>query len=121
MFHKSLDGAVFIKKLLENFKKKNINNKRKREPCNFIFKGEFVYIKSFEHNGLVIKEKDPENGKIFIYSPTQKAKDQSSVLAEMIIWSSKYDKDTAIDSQKMKMIKNDRDGLVVFLNEVGQS
>ena len=47
-----------------------------------------------------------------MYSLTQKGIDLVHVLVEFIMWSAKYDKDSAVDMKFVKSVKRDRVGLI---------
>lgn len=47
-------------------------------------------LKHLEEHGLVTKHRDPENWRSFIYELTQKGRDLAPVIAEIILWSGKY-------------------------------
>mgnify|MGYP002067881231 CR=1 FL=1 len=65
-----------------------------------------------KHSGVVVKSVDPEHGSKFIYKLSQKGIDLLPVLVEYIIWSAKYDKDTAADVKFVNRLKRDKDGLL---------
>lgn len=48
-------------------------------------------LKHLEAEGIVKKARDPQNGRSFTYSLTQKGVDLAPVLMEIIRWSGKYD------------------------------
>ena len=58
-----------------------------------------------ETHGLIIKSKDEQNLKKFIYSPTEKALDLIPVILEMVQWSAKYDPNTGAPPEVIKEIK----------------
>lgn len=47
-------------------------------------------LKHLEEVGIITKERDPENWRSFVYELTQKGKDLAPVIAEIIVWSGKY-------------------------------
>lgn len=47
-------------------------------------------LKHLEEKGLVTKQRDPENWRSFVYKLTQKGRDLAPVIAEIILWSGKY-------------------------------
>jgi DNA-binding HxlR family transcriptional regulator len=47
-----------------------------------------------------------------MYSLTQKGIDLVPVLVEVIMWSAKYDKDSAVDVKFVKSVKRDKVGLI---------
>lgn len=72
-------------------------------------------LESLETEGFITKEKDPENKRRVIYSPTQKAKDLVPMLGEMMVWSSKHDPKTGIPPKMRKVIKKDKNAFIETL------
>lgn len=73
-----------------------------------------------EEFGLIKKEKDPENKRQYIYTPTPKAKDLIPMLGEMMVWSNKYDPDTAIPPHIRKAIKKDKNQFIDTLKTLSK-
>jgi len=65
-----------------------------------------------ENEGIVIKTTDPSHGSKFIYKLSQKGIDLLPVLAEVILWSAKYDKSTAADVKFVSRVKRDKENLL---------
>lgn len=65
-----------------------------------------------EAQGLVTKEPDPQNGRQFVYALTSKALDLAPMLIEMILWSAKYDPQSAADRGFIRKAKADRERLL---------
>lgn len=65
-----------------------------------------------EKEGIVVKTVDPMHGSKFIYKLSQKGIDLLPVLTEVIVWSAKYDKDTATEVKFVNRAKRDRKGLI---------
>ena len=61
-----------------------------------------------EMNGLVTKEADPEHGAKYIYRLSPKGQDLLPALTEIILWSAKYDNDSAVDRKFVRQAKADR-------------
>ena len=77
-----------------------------------------------ESNGIVSKSSDPSHKQKIIYRLTQKGIDLVPVLVELIMWSAKYDKDSAADNKFVKSVKRDRVSLISeissrLVNELG--
>lgn len=68
-----------------------------------------------EQAGIIIKKGDPEHKSKFIYKLSQQGIDLLPVLIEVIMWSAKYDKKSAVDVRFVKSVRRDREGL---LNEI---
>lgn len=69
-------------------------------------------LTSLENNGIIGKSSDPSHKQKIMYSLTQKGIDLVPVLVEMIMWSAKYDKQSAVDKQFVKIVKKDKVGLI---------
>lgn len=74
-----------------------------------------------EVEGLVTRQTDPENGRQVVYALTSKALDLAPTLIEMILWSAKYDPDTAADRGFVRKAKKDREQLVKDVKSRAQS
>ena len=68
-----------------------------------------------EQQGIVLKKIDPTHGSKFIYRLTPKGIDLLPVMVEAIMWSAKYDPDSAVEKKFVARVKQDREGL---LNEI---
>ncbi len=69
-----------------------------------------------ENNGIVSKSSDPSHKQKIFYRLTQKGIDLVPVLVEMIMWSAKYDKQSAVDKQFVKAVKKDKVGLIAEIS-----
>ena len=65
-----------------------------------------------ESKGIVSKSSDPSHKQKIMYRLTQKGIDLVSVLVEVIMWSAKYDKASAVDIEFVKSVKRDKVGLI---------
>ena len=65
-----------------------------------------------ESNGIVSKSSDPSHKQKIMYSLTQKGIDLVPVLLEVIMWSAKYDKNSAVEMKFVKNVKRDKVGLI---------
>ena len=65
-----------------------------------------------ESKGIVSKSSDPSHKQKIMYRLTQKGIDLVSVLVEVIMWSAKYDKASAVDIEFVKSDKRDKVGLI---------
>ena len=77
-----------------------------------------------ENNGIVSKSSDPSHKQKIMYSLTQKGIDLVPVLVEVIMWSAKYDKNSAAEKKFIKAVKKDKVGLIAeissrLVNELG--
>ncbi|MGB5032475.1 MAG: helix-turn-helix domain-containing protein [Saprospiraceae bacterium] len=68
-----------------------------------------------EMNGIVNKSSDPSHKQKIIYRLTPKGIDLIPILIEVIMWSAKYDKDTAVDLNFVKSVEQDKVGLIAQL------
>lgn len=74
-------------------------------------------LNTLEAVGIIEKEPDPEHGSKLIYSLTAKGKELIPALVEIIVWSAKYDKQTAADKAFVNRAKKDREGLIKEIRE----
>jgi DNA-binding HxlR family transcriptional regulator len=65
-----------------------------------------------EDNGIVGKSSDPSHKQKILYRLTRKGIDLVPVLVEMIMWSAKYDKKSAVEKQFVKAARKDKAGLI---------
>ena len=65
-------------------------------------------LKQLEDNGIVSKTRDPENWRSFLYELTDKGRDLAPVLAEIILWSGKYDLGGHAMTETLEKIRHDR-------------
>jgi len=97
---------------------------------DFMFKGKHFYgeflmseegiatnilsdrLSLLEGNGIVNRSSDPSHKQKIKYSLTQKGIDLVPLLVEFIMWSAKYDKDSAVDLTFVKSVKRDKVGLI---------
>ena len=65
-----------------------------------------------ESNGIISKSSDPSHKQKIIYRLTRKGIDLVPLLVEVIMWSAKYDKDSAVDMKFVKSVKRDKVGMI---------
>ena len=65
-----------------------------------------------EGNGIVSKSSDPSHKQKIKYRITQKGIDLVPLLVEFIMWSAKYDKNSAVEMKFVKSVKRDKVGLI---------
>ena len=65
-----------------------------------------------EMNGIISKSSDPSHKQKIIYRLTLKGIDLIPILVEVIMWSAKYDKDSAVDLNFVKSVEQDKVGLI---------
>lgn len=61
-----------------------------------------------EQRGVVSKKQDENHRSRLVYSLTQKGLDLLPMLTEIILWSAKYDENTAADAGYLEMAKSNR-------------
>lgn len=71
-----------------------------------------------ESNGIISKSSDPSHKQKIIYRLTRKGIDLVPLLVEVIMWSAKYDKDSAVDMKFVKSVKRDK---VVMISQITSS
>ncbi len=67
-------------------------------------------LKLLEAEGIVKKERDPENRRSFIYHLTEKGEDLAPILVEMITWAGKYDQRDIAQKQMVKLANANKAG-----------
>lgn len=70
-----------------------------------------------ESNGIISKSADPSHTQKIKYSLTKKGIDLVPLLIEFIMWSAKYDKQSAVDKQFVKSVKQDKVGLIAEISK----
>lgn len=65
-----------------------------------------------ENNGIVSKSSNPNHKQKIMYRLTQKGIDLVPVLVEFIMWSAKYDKDSAVDLNFVESVNKDKTGMI---------
>lgn len=69
-----------------------------------------------ENNGIISKSSDPGHKQKIFYRLTKKGIDLVPVLVEVILWSARYDKDSAVDMKFVKAAKKDKAGLIAEIS-----
>jgi DNA-binding HxlR family transcriptional regulator len=65
-----------------------------------------------EKSGIISKNADPLHGSKFIYKLSPKGIDLLPILVEIIIWSAKYDANTAADRKFIRSANTDKESLI---------
>ena len=65
-------------------------------------------LKKLESERIISKQKDPDNKKQFIYSPTKKCLDLLPIILEIAVWGAKYDPETKAPHEEMAKIRKNR-------------
>jgi len=69
-------------------------------------------LAELEENGILNKDRDPENKTKFIYSLTEKGKDLLPIMAEMVRWANNYDPETTADRHLIEELEQDREAFI---------
>lgn len=69
-------------------------------------------LSKLESEGIVVREKDPADGRRYRYSLTEAGKDLLPILVEMIVWSAKHDADTEAPASFVRAARRDRAALL---------
>jgi len=72
-------------------------------------------LKSLEKNGIITKERDPDNRRQFIYKITPMGCELTPIILEMMRWSGKFDSNTKVTAQVKNRLETDRQG---FINDI---
>ncbi len=78
-------------------------------------------LAKLEAEGLISKEPDPQSGRQFVYTLTAKGLDLAPMLIEMILWSAKYDPQSAADRAFVRKARSEREQLVREVRARAQS
>ncbi len=73
-------------------------------------------LKRLESRGLVIRERDPEDARQFLYKPTPLAVSVIPMLVEMIAWGAQYG-DGEVSPTFLRRLKEDREGVIEELQK----
>ena len=65
-----------------------------------------------EKSEIVVKTTDLNHKSKLVYSLSQKGIDLLPILVDVIMWSAKYDKNSAVDVKFVRSVKRDREGLI---------
>jgi DNA-binding HxlR family transcriptional regulator len=92
---------------------------RKRHFQDFLDAGEGIAtnvladrLARLEEAGMLTKERDPEDGKRFVYRPTAKATDTLPIMLEIIAWSGRHDPKTPVSAEFVRRIREERNQVV---------
>ena len=73
-------------------------------------------LSMLEREGIINKSADEKHKQKLVYNLTKKGTDLMPVLVEIILWSAKYDKKSAVDKQFVKSVKKDKVGYLKKLS-----
>ncbi|MBB5515554.1 DNA-binding HxlR family transcriptional regulator [Rubricella aquisinus] len=68
-------------------------------------------MKQLEADGIVVKRRDPDNFRSFLYQLTPKGYDLAPILIEIIRWSGQYDERPTRLTEMFDRVQSDRKGL----------
>ena len=68
-------------------------------------------LRLLEASGIVTKTVDEQHGSKQVYKLTEKGIDLLPALTEIILWSAKYDNQTAADAKFVRQVKKDREAM----------
>ena len=69
-------------------------------------------LSMLECSGVILKSKDTQDKKRYIYSPTEKGLDLLPVIISMVRWSAKYDADTGAPKSEIDKIEQDPEAYI---------
>lgn len=75
-------------------------------------------LRHLEEEGIVTKERDPDNKRSFIYALTQKGRELAPIVAEIILWSGKNDERPFAKRQTFLKVKKDREAFIKEIKSV---
>lgn len=74
-------------------------------------------LKSLENEGVITREKDPDNKRQIVYELTRKGIDLIPLLVEMILWGDKYDPECQAPAELMERLKTDPKAFIQELTQ----
>ena len=74
-------------------------------------------LKKLEERGLIERHPDPDNRKQVIYTLTDKGRDLTPVLVEMVRWGGRHDPDTLCPKNVVTLLTRDNERLLADLRE----
>jgi DNA-binding HxlR family transcriptional regulator len=66
-------------------------------------------LERLEGAGIITKRRDPDKGTKFVYGLTERGIDLVPLLLEMIAWSGRHDRGTAVPKKFLRELENNRD------------
>ena len=69
-------------------------------------------LSMLESENMIFRSKDKKKKQKIIYKLTKKGIDLMPVLIEIIMWSALYDEKSAVDMNFVKMVNEDKEGLI---------
>lgn len=72
-------------------------------------------LRSLEAAGLILRRRDPENGRSVIYELTDQGRDLAPVLIEIVRWSGRHDRRPVARKDVLARIEADREGFEAAL------
>ncbi len=74
-------------------------------------------LKHLEETGLITRERDPDNWRSFVYQLTQKGRDLAPVIAEIVLWSGKYNDAPHAMQETVTKVRDDKAGFEKRIRE----
>ena len=74
-------------------------------------------LQVLENSGIITRAADPANRRKIIYTLAPKGIDLLPMLVELIVWSHKYDPESAASKVFVKQARHDRNDLIARLNQ----
>lgn len=74
-------------------------------------------LKHLEETGLITRERDPDNWRSFVYQLTQKGRDLAPVIAEIVLWSGKYNDAPHAMQETVTKVRDDKSGFEKRIRE----
>jgi DNA-binding HxlR family transcriptional regulator len=69
-------------------------------------------LRRLERRGLIFKERDPADGRQYLYRPTQLALSLVPMLIEMTVWGARNGIGTSVDPALIERFETDREALI---------
>ena len=72
-------------------------------------------LSRLDERGLLLRERDPKDGRKFRYQLTETGRDLLPILLELYIWGAKYDSEAEVDETFLREAQEDRSTLIAKL------
>ncbi len=73
-------------------------------------------LQRLENAGIIVKQRNPDDARKYMYRLTEKGIDLAPLLVEMILWAARYEK-TSAPPQVLKRMRVDREAFIAEVRE----
>ena len=72
-------------------------------------------LRRLEDHGLIVREPDAQDGRQFLYRPTEMAVELIPMLVQLVVWGARNDPNTAVPAEFVERFEKDRAGLIASI------